>query len=53
MLDFVGTVEAGELPDGRLIVLAHGPLDERIVAFAKTYVALQGDNFFLEKLAHE
>ena len=31
MLDFVGTVEAGELPDGRLIVLAHGPLDERIV----------------------
>ena len=32
MLDFVGTVEAGELPDGRLIVLAHGPLDERIVA---------------------
>lgn len=30
MLDFVGTVEAGELPDGRLIVLAHGPLDERI-----------------------
>ena len=32
MLDFVGTVDAGELPDGRLIVLAHGPLDERIVA---------------------
>jgi anti-anti-sigma factor len=32
VLDFVGTVEAGELPDGRLIVLAHGPLDERIAA---------------------
>jgi anti-anti-sigma factor len=30
MLDSVGTIEAGQLPDGRLIVSAHGSLDERI-----------------------
>lgn len=28
-------------------------LDERILGFVKTYVALQGDNFFLEKLSPE
>lgn len=30
MLDLVGTVDAAELPDGRYLVSAHGPLDERI-----------------------
>lgn len=28
-------------------------LDERILTFVKTYVALQGDSFFLEKLSSE
>src|SRR5438270_9686663 len=43
-----------EMPMERVDEAAIGRwLDERIVAFAKTYVALQGDNFFLEKLAHE
>src|SRR4051812_33480578 len=30
MLEFLGTVEAGELPGGELVVFAHGPIDERI-----------------------
>jgi anti-anti-sigma factor len=30
VLDSLGSVEAGQLPDGRLIVSAHGLLDERI-----------------------
>lgn len=30
MLDLMGTIEAAELADGRLVVSAHGPLDGRI-----------------------
>ena len=30
MLDLLGTIDAAELPDGRLVVSAHGPLDERV-----------------------
>ena len=30
MLEFLGTVEAGELPSGEIVVFAHGPLDERV-----------------------
>lgn len=32
VLDFLGTVEAGELPGGEFVVSANGPLDERIAA---------------------
>lgn len=30
MLDFLGTLEAAELPNGDHLVAAHGPLDERV-----------------------
>ena len=30
MLDFLGTIEAAELPDGRYLVSAHGALDGRL-----------------------
>lgn len=30
MLDLLGSVEAAELPSGRYVVFAHGPLDERV-----------------------
>jgi anti-anti-sigma factor len=30
VLDLLGTIEAAELPDGRYLVSAHGPLDARI-----------------------
>ena len=40
-MDFLGTVEAGELPGGQLVVSARGPLDERIaVVFRDTLIPL-------------
>jgi anti-anti-sigma factor len=32
MLDLDGTIEATELPGGRFVVSAHGPLDARVAA---------------------
>ena len=52
MLDFLGTVEAGELPGGQYVVSAHGPLDERIAAeFRDTLMPLtvaEGAPLFLD-----
>jgi anti-anti-sigma factor len=30
VLELLGTVEAGELPGGEVVVFAHGPIDERV-----------------------
>jgi len=52
VLDFLGTVEAGELPGGQYVVSAHGPLDERIAAeFRDTLMPLtvaEGAPLFLD-----
>jgi anti-anti-sigma factor len=43
MLEFLGTVEAGELPGGEVVVSAHGPLDERVATSLRdTLIPLTG-----------
>jgi hypothetical protein len=43
-----------EMPMDRVDEAAIGRwLDERILGFVKTYMALQGDSFFLDNLPHE
>jgi anti-anti-sigma factor len=43
MLDFLGTVDAGELPGGEIVVSARGPIDERVAtSFRNALVPLTG-----------
>jgi len=51
MLEFLGTVEAGELPGGEVVVSAHGPLDERVATSLRdTLIPLTGARDAVSKL---